>query len=398
MRRFLTAALVGLVGLVAGIFLGVNSSWMPDPVRTALIEPIAGESRSVNQQAIDLIESRYFREPNLDRLDDASINGMVRELRKRYRDRFTHYFDPEQAAAFNEALSGTFSGVGMTVGDMDEKGLEVGFVFKGSPADRAGIEPGDLIVSVDGESIRGEPVDSVVTRIKGPEGTEVLLGVRPGGDGTRQAFKLTREEIRVPVVSGSVVRRDGLRLGHVRFTSFNEGSGYALRRSLRRMVDRGVEGILLDLRGNGGGLLPEAIIATSNFIERDELVVETRSRTAGEARYLSVPGRLDLPPIVVLMDRSTASAGEILAAALEFHLDVPLVGTRSFGKGLFQQIIPLENGGSLDLSVGEFVTASGESLAGEGLEPDFVVEGSGRAGAEKQLERALQVLADRVSG
>ena len=398
MRRFLTVALVGVAGLIGGIFLGVNSSWMPGPVRTALIEPIAGGSQSVNQQALDLIESRYFREPDLARLDDASIRGMVRELRKRYRDRFTHYFDPEQAAAFNEALSGSFSGVGMTVGDLDEKGLEVGFVFKGSPADRAAIEQGDLIVTVDGESIRGEPVDSVVTRIKGPEGTEVELGIRSGGKGRPKTFTLTREEIRVPVVTGRVLPRDGLRFGHIRFTSFSEGSGYALRRSLNRMVDREVDGIVLDLRGNGGGLLPEAIIATSNFIERDELVVETRSRTEGDTRYLSVPGRLELPPIAVLMDRSTASAGEILAAALQFYLDVPLVGTRSFGKGLFQQVIPLGNGGSLDLSVGEFVTASGESLAGDGLTPDVVVKGSGRTGAERQLERALEVLSARAAG
>lgn len=396
MRRTVTAVLIGAVGLIAGIFLGVNSSWMPEPVRTALIEPIAGNPTGVTGEATDLIESRYFREPDLERLDDASITGMVRELRKRYRDRFTHYFDPEQAAAFNEALSGTFSGVGMTVGALEEEGFSVGLVFRGSPADRAGLEPGDVIVSVDGKRIEGKPIDSIVSLIKGPEGTEVDLGIRVQGKGPEERFTLRREEIRVPVAVGRIERKGDLDLGVVRFTSFSEGSGYALRRALRRVVDRGAEGIVLDLRGNGGGLLPEAIIATSNFIEKDRLVVETRSRTEGETRFESVAGRLDLPPIVVLMDRSTASAGEILAAALRFYEDAPLVGTRSFGKGLFQQVIPLSNGGSLDLSVGEFVTASGQSLAGGGLKPDFVVTDSRADGQDRQLRRALQVLADRI--
>jgi carboxyl-terminal processing protease len=383
LRRLVTVVAIGVIGLVAGIFLGANSSWMPEPVRSALIEPISGGASTVNDQATDLIEGRYFREPNLERLDDASIRGMVEELRKRYRDRFTHYFDPEQAAAFNDALSGTFSGVGMTVGALQEEGFSVGLVFRGSPAERAGLEPGDVIVSVDGDKIGGEPIDAIVARIKGREGTEVDLGIRVQGKGPAKTFTLQREEIRVPVVTGKVERRGGRELGYVRFTSFSEGSGYALRRVLRRVVDEGAEGIVLDLRGNGGGLLPEAIIATSNFTE-------------GEMQYRSIPGRLDLPPIVVLMDRSTASAAEILAAALRFYLDSPLVGTRSFGKGLFQQVIPLSNGGSLDLSVGEFVTASGQSLAGGGLKPDTRVDDSRAGGSDRQLDRAFRILANRI--
>lgn len=369
---------------------------MPDPVRSVLIEPIAGSQSVVTEQAADLIETRYFREPDLARLDDASIQGMVTELRKRYRDRFTHYFDPEQAAAFNDALSGTFSGVGMTVGEMRKEGFSVGTVFEGSPADRAGLEPGDVIVAVNGEKIAGDPIDVVVSRIKGPEGTDVDLGVRVQGRGRPRNFTLLREEIRVPVVTGRVVERADRDLGLVRFATFSEGSGYALRRVLRRVTDEGAEGIVLDLRGNGGGLLPEAIIATSNFIERNRVVVATRSRTEGSRKFRSLPGRLDLPPIAVLMDRSTASAGEILAAALQYYLDAPLIGTRSFGKGLFQQVIPLSNGGSLDLSVGEFVTASGESLAGDGLSPDVVVRDSRNEGSDRQLDRALSILADRI--
>lgn len=396
MRRAATLALVALAGLFAGIFLGANTSWLPEPLRAVVVEPIAGGNASVSNQAADLIEERYFREPDLARLDDASIDGMVRDLRKRFRDRFTHYFDPKQAAAFNEVLSGTFSGVGMTVGALEKEGFSVGLVFRDSPADRAGLEPGDVIVSVDGEKIGGKPIDSIVSRIKGPEGTEVDLGIRVEGKGRPKTYTLSREEIRVPVATGRVVERGDRKLGYVRFTSFSEGSGYALRRALKRVAGKDVEGIVLDLRGNGGGLLPEAIISTSNFIRRDEVVVETRSRTEGDNEYRSVPGRLDLPPIVVLMDRSTASAGEILAAALRFYLDTPLIGTRSFGKGLFQQVIPLENGGSLDLSIGEFFTASGESLAGDGLRPDVAVPDSRANGSDRQLQRAFAVLARRI--
>ncbi|MFM9077674.1 MAG: S41 family peptidase [Solirubrobacterales bacterium] len=391
MKTAWTAVIAAFIGLFAGFLLAQSTVEMPAPF--GWVQGIGEESLS--DEVTGLVEDYYWRSTDTDQLERSSVEGIVDQLRRRYRDRFTHYFDPKQLERFNEAIEGTFSGVGMTVGDLVEGGLVVGRVFGDSPAERGGIETGDLIVSVDGESIAGDGVDSVVMRIKGPEGTPVVLGIKASGDGPKKSVRLVREEIQVPVSEGRVLERDGEKIGYVSLAGFSEGAGTALEGSLRKVSRRGADGIVLDLRGNGGGLLPEAISTSSLFAPKGRAVVETRSRVEGNRIYRTEGGELDLPPLVVLMDRGTASAAEILAAVVRKYRNAPLVGTRSFGKGLFQQLIELEGGGALDLSIGEFLTAEGESLAGKGLRPDVAV--SERAAAsDTQLERAVRILRDRT--
>jgi carboxyl-terminal processing protease len=387
-----------VVALVAGIWIGGHPENLPDGVQELFVESSIAEKESASDDALNVIEEKYFRETDSTQLEDASIRGMVTRLRKQYADRFTHYFDPEQLARFNEAINGSFSGVGMTVGEFDEGGLRVGTVFKGSPAERAGLESGDVIVEVDGEPILGESVDLVVSQIKGPEGTRVTLGVKVRGKGKPRDFELTREEISVPVTSNRVREVDGRKLGYVRLTSFSNGASVALRKAVNRVRKRGAEGFVLDLRANGGGLLPEAVLTSSLFIPEGEVVVETSSRTQGGRTYKAVGGDLDPPPMVVLVDRDTASAAEILAAALQTDNGDPVVGTRTFGKGVFQQVINLDNGGALDLTVGEFLTADGVSLAGEGLKPDVFSPSRPEARRDLQLDRAFEVLGDEIEG
>lgn len=382
----------GLLGLVAGAWL--VSSPTPAPGPLGWVQEL--RRQSLSDEVAELVEDYYYRPTDSAQLERSSVEGIVDRLRRRYNDRFTHYFDPRQLERFTDAIEGTFSGVGMTVGDLDPEGLVVGRVFEGSPADRGGIETGDLITSVDGKSIAGDGVDAIVASIKGPEGTPVVLGVRIGGEGRERSVRLVRAEIKVPVSEGRVLDRGGRSFGYVTLSAFSEGAGPALSRSLRKVIDQGAEGIVLDLRGNGGGLLPEAVSTSSLFAPRGRPVVETRSRVEGNRIYRTTGGELNLPPLVVLIDRGTASAGEILAAVARRYRDAPLIGTRSFGKGLFQQLIELDGGGALDLSVGEFLTAEGESLAGRGLQPDIPVpEGDG--GSDRQLERALRELRSQTS-
>jgi carboxyl-terminal processing protease len=385
-----------VAALFAGIWIGGHPENLPDLVREALVESsITPESASDN--ALEVIEDFYFRETDAAQLEDASIRGMVSRLREEYDDRFSHYFDAEQLATFNESINGTFSGVGMTVGEVGKRGLRIGSVFKGSPADRAGFVAGDVIVSVDGESILGEGSELVVAKIKGPEGTEVTLGVRKGGKGEPREVTLTREEITVPVTSTKVREVDGRTLGYVRLATFSDGASVALRRAVERVLGEGAEGIVLDLRANGGGLLPEAVLTSSVFIPEGDVVVKTSSRTQGDEVYRALGDSIDPPPMVVLVNRDTASAAEILAAALQTSNDDPVVGTRTFGKGVFQQVIDLDNGGALDLTVGEFLTAEGVSLAGKGLKPDVVAPERPRAERDVQLDRAYEVLGGEVA-
>jgi len=385
-----------LVALVAGIWIGGHPENLPDGMRDVFVDSPIGVEQSASDDALGVIEDNYFRETDASQLEDASIRGMVRRLRDQYDDRFSHYFDSKQLAQFNEAINGSFSGVGMTVGELDENGLRVGSVFEGSPADGAGLESGDVIVEVDGESILGESVDLAVAKIKGPEGSEVTLGVKIQGRGRTRDFELTREEIEVPVTAERVREVGGRTLGYVRLSTFSDGAAAALRRSFGEVTKKGAEGVVLDLRANGGGLLPEAILTSSLFIPEGDVVVETSSRTQGDRTYEAVGGDIDPPPMVVLVDRDTASAAEILAAALQTSNDDPVVGTRTFGKGVFQQVINLDNGGALDLTVGEFLTAEGVSLAGKGLKPDVVSPSRPEAKHDLQLDRAFEVLDTEV--
>lgn len=396
MKTATVAVWAVIVGMLLGLWAGGHPDNLPDSLREVFV---AEESReqSVSDQAAELIRDRYFRVTDPDTVQDSSVNGMVRQLRRKYKDRFTHYFTPEQNQQLSEALEGSFSGVGMTVGRNSRNGLEVGYVFRGSPAAGANLKAGDVIVTVDGESIRGEDVDLIVAKIKGPEGTDVTLGIRKGGEGPARDFKLTRAEIRVPVTSNRTREVDGKTLGYVQLSTFSTGASRALQRAVERVIEKGAEGIVLDLRENGGGLLEEAIFTSSVFIDEGEVVVETRSRTQPDAIYRAIGGNIETPPIVVLVNRNTASAAEILAAALQTDLGTPVVGTRTYGKGVFQEVINLDNGGSLDLTVGEFLTAEGVSLAGKGLKPDVYAPLPDGANRDVQLNRAYGVLSDEVA-
>ncbi len=323
---------------------------------------------------------------------------MVRELRQRHGDRFTEYFSPESRESFNQAIEGRFSGVGLSVVPV-KRGLRAVQVFPRSPADEAGIVPGETIVSVDGDSIAGESSSEATSRIKGPEGTEVTVGVLdPKRDEVRR-LRLTRAEVALPNVSSRLVRVEGRKLGYVRMLSFSEGVHALLANAVRKVQREGAEGVVLDLRGNPGGLLDEAVLSASLFLPEDRVVVTTESRTQGSSVHRTVGGTLPRRPLTVLIDRGTASAAEILTAALADDAGATVVGTRSYGKGVFQEEKGLSNGGALKLTVGEYFTPDGVNLArSHGIHPDVKVSDDPETPVDEGKERALGALAGQVAG
>jgi carboxyl-terminal processing protease len=381
----ITVALLAM--LAAGLWIGGHPAQMPPLLRGAFVDEAGG----LTAEASELIEDDYYRPVSKGELVDSSLQGMVRGLRHHYSDRFSEYFSPAALARFDEEISGRFSGVGMTVTQVED-GLEVQSVFKRSPAERAGIEAGETIVSVDGHSIAGESSQASTERIKGPEGTEVTLGVRSGAHGRARAVKLTREQISVPVVSSRLRTVGSRRLGYLQMASFTDGVHGAVAAQVRRLRRHGAEGLVLDLRGDGGGLLDEAVLTASVFLPKGETVVSTRSRSEGDALYKTKGGNLPSLPIVVLIDRNTASAAEILTAALADDAGARTVGTRSYGKGVFQQEVSLSNGGALKLTVGEYFTPMGVNLAGKGIHPDVRAPDLPGTARDEGLERALGLL------
>lgn len=386
------AALVAILCL--GLWLGGHPSQLPGFLRDAFVAEPAG----LTTEAAELIEDSYYRPVGEEELSNASLQGMVRELRRRHDDHFTEYFSPESLASFNEQIEGRFTGIGLSVVPA-KRGLRITRVFPRSPAAGAGLLAGETIVSVGGDSIAGESSTEATAKIKGPEGTEVTVGVLDAKSGEVRQETMTRAEVALPNVSSRIEERGDRKLGYVRLLSFSVGAHALLADAVRKVQREGAEGIVLDLRGNPGGLLEEAVLSASVFLPEDEVVVSTDSRSQGESVHETVGGNLPPLPMAVLIDRGTASAAEILTAALADNGDAEVVGTRSFGKGVFQEERDLANGGALKLTVGEYFTPDGVNLAeSKGIHPDVKANDDPRTKVDEPLQRSFEVLAGRVGG
>jgi carboxyl-terminal processing protease len=392
--RGAVAFAVALVALfAAGLWLGGHPGNLPEPLRDAFV----AEPGGLTAEAAEAIEDNYYRTVNGQELGNSGLQGMVRQLRKRNKeDRYSEYFSKESLESFNQEIEGRFSGIGLSVIGV-KQGLRVAQVFQRSPAEQAGIEPGDTIVSAEGESLAGQNSTEATQKIKGPEGTQVKIGVRDGKSGKVRVLTITRAEVSLPNVSSNVESVKGRKLGYVRLLSFSEGAHAQLANGVKKVQKEGAEGIVLDLRHNPGGLLDEAVLCASLFLPEDETVVITKSRTQGESVHKTSAGRITSLPVVVLIDGGTASAAEILAAALADDEGATTVGTRSYGKGLFQEEQSLSNGGALKLSVGAFFTPKGVNLAAShGIHPDVKAKDDLKTAADEARQRALGVLAGQA--
>ena len=308
MPRAAIAVLSALIALVAGLWLGGHPETLPGPVRDAFVQ----EDRALRAEIIDSIESNFYKPVDEERLDDASLKGIVESLG----DPYSTYLTPKEARRFTEEVSGEFEGVGMNV-EQDRRGLKVLRVFEDSPAEGAGIRRGDFILGVNGRSLAGVNSQVATSRIKGPAGTSVELRVFTPGEDRDRTVKVKRERIEVPVARGRLVERDGRRIGVVELLGFSDGAHGLLRQQIEALQKQGAEAIVLDLRGNGGGLLIEAVLVSSIFIEDGE-IVSVRGRSRDERTH-EAEGDALVPedvPVVVLVDGGSASASEIVTGAL----------------------------------------------------------------------------------
>ena len=391
-QRVLAYLLVGLVILIAGIWLGGHPSWMPSPLRNALVQDSGG--RLVNQ-AMDILTREYYRPLNRNQLLNRGIGAMVSGLE----DPYSHYYDPTAYRSFLNQSNPHLSGVGIDVVP-DPRGLRVVDVFPRSPAARAGLAHDDLIIKVGGTSLTDRSADFASRLIRGPAGTRVVLTVQTGR--RTRVVPLVRAKLVVPVASGSVVTYKGVRIGLLGLTAFTDGSGDELRSDVRKVLRQGARALILDLRENGGGLLDEAVNVGSIFIP-DGTIVSTSGRSQPRQVYMAKGNAIAAKiPMVVLVDRDTASAAEIVAGALKDRGRATVVGTHTYGKGVFQEIVPLTNGGALDITVGEYFTPNGQNLGGGGVRegggiaPNVQAVDNPRAPGDQALGVAERVAAAKL--
>jgi carboxyl-terminal processing protease len=384
MSRGVVALLSALVALAAGLWLGGHPAELPGPIRDTFVQ----EDRAVKAEVVDAIEDNFYKPVDEGDFEDASLKGIVESLR----DPFSSYVTPKEYKEFNDSLNGEFEGVGMNV-EEDRRGLKVLQVFAGTPAERGGIENGDFIIAVNGRSLAGVNSEVATSRIKGPAGTSVELRVFSPGDDAPRSVKLKRERIDVPVARGRTVQRDGRKIGVVELYGFTPGAHGALRREIRKVMGNGAEGIVLDMRGNPGGRLTEAVLVSSIFIEDGE-IVSVRGRHRGERTHEAEGDAIDEDiPVVVLVNGGSASASEIVTGALRDRDRATVVGTRTFGKGLVQELLPLSNGGVLDLTVANYYLPNGETISRNGIKPEVRAEDDPDTDRDEAIPVALDTLA-----
>jgi carboxyl-terminal processing protease len=378
-----TLILAMLLVLCGGIWLGGHPQTLPEPLRNALVD----EGPAVRAELIQTIQDHYYKPVKKSKLEEASLKGMVASLN----DPYSRYFTAKEAKRFDEDLAGRFEGVGMTV-HPHKDGLQITDVFEGAPAKRAGLQPKDVIVKVNGKLIAGLSINDATDRIKGPPGTYVTLTIRRGN--LLKTVRVKRERIVVPPVKAQMKRAGGAKVGVVAMqTTFSSGVHGKLREKIDGLLEKGARGIVLDLRGNPGGLLREGVLVSSIFIESGT-VVSTRGRAAPTHVYKAEGDAIAADiPVVVLVDQGTASASEIVTGALRDTGRAKVVGTRTYGKGVFQEIEPLDNGGAVDLTIGRYFLPKGEPLPKNGIRAEIKASDNPKTKRDEALPVALRTLA-----
>jgi carboxyl-terminal processing protease len=306
----------------------------------------------------------------------------------------TSFLTPEEATFFRSNIEGTFEGIGARVAwDEEADTLLITEAFENQPAWEAGLRRNDLVLAVDGERLVGTNVSEAVRRVRGPKGTEIVLTVQRGEDAPFD-LTVTRDVIAIPTIATDSLGESG-EIAYIKLNAFSENSGTLVREAMRNAMQRQPESIILDLRGNSGGLLREAVKVASVFLE-DEVVLLERFSDGREESYPTVDKAVDTDlPMVVLVNEGSASASEIVAGALQDVGRATLLGTITYGKGSVQLPHNLSNGAMMRVTIARWFTPKDRTIDGVGLTPDIEVAISDAeldAGADPQLDAALEFL------
>ncbi|MGH8906136.1 MAG: S41 family peptidase [Egibacteraceae bacterium] len=359
-RGTVAACLIAAQVVVALVLVSYRAG-----LRQATGQALPPEFAAVSQ-LYERIRRDAVRVPPDGELAQGAVEGMIGALD----DPYAAYFDAADFAVFARMLDGRFSGVGVQIQDGDQ-GPVIVSVFDGTPAAEAGIVVGERIVSVDGKDVRDTPTESVAALVTGEAGTAVSIGLEGGPAGPR-VLRLTRADILLPDVESRLEDGD---IGYVSLVQFSNNAGIRVRAAALDLANQGARGIVLDLRGNPGGLLGEAVEVASVFVEDGTLVsVRGRAGSGADRLYEAEGDALDSLPLVVLVDEWSASASEIVAAAVQDLKRGQIIGETTYGKGSVQSIEVLGNGG-VKLTTAEYLTSSGRSIEGVGVVPDLEVSG-----------------------
>ncbi|MCR4260889.1 MAG: S41 family peptidase [Candidatus Colwellbacteria bacterium] len=337
------------------------------------------------------------KHPDFETVDKQDlVYGAVRGLTDALGDPNTMFFDPEDSERFDEDISGHFTGIGVEL-DMKDDQLVVVTPLVGSPGDKAGLLPGDIIVAIDGESAGDIGIDEAVKKIRGPRGSTVVLTIRTNGNAANREVSIVRDNIEVPSIESKMIEDNLL---YIRIYNFSANTPILFYTEMLKYAFTNIEGVVLDLRNNPGGFLDVGIDAAGWFTGADKLIVtELFSSGEKEEFYSTGSGIFDSTPLVVLVNKGSASAAEILAGAIKYYQGAKLVGTQTFGKGTVQQLDHLSDGSSIKITIAHWLLPDGSLIEGLGITPDIVIEQGEEDildGTDTQLQKAIQTLKESL--
>lgn len=343
-------------------------------------------------EVLNIITATYVEKVSVQKLTTAAIKGMVKSLN----DPYSRYLDKTHFKMVEEEAAGNYEGVGIMLGTEDHK-LVVISPIKDTPADKAGIKTDDVIAKIDNKSTKDMTINQAINLIRGPKGTKVVLFIERKGEKEPLRFELERAKIETPNVSSEIMDGD---IGYVRLHFFGDGSGESIKKAVKELKDKGAKGIILDLRNNPGGLLDESVDVASAFIDSG-VIVKIQERKGAEQVFKASGGADGEIPLVVLVNKGSASASEIVAGAIQDTGRGILIGETTFGKGSVQDVRQLSDGSGLLITVAQYFTPKGRSLHKKGIKPDEVVKaGKDAVFKEKdsQLDRAKEIIKDLILG
>jgi len=343
----------------------------------------------------DYLQKNYYRELDEEKLIEGAIKGMFDSID----DPYTQYMSNKEFGDLMTTTQGTYGGIGVIVTPGDDGYVTVVSPIENTPGEKAGLIPGDRIISVNGEAIFGDKLDYAVGLMKGEPGTEVKLAILRDGKSETFDVNIKREEIRLKTVRSEVIEND---IGYIRITMFDEKTAADFKTHLGELKSKNIKGLILDLRNNPGGLLDQCV-EIANEILGEQVIVYTEDRNGTRNVEKSDKKQLEMP-LTVLVNKGSASASEILSGAIKDGKKGTIIGTTTFGKGLVQQVKPLPDGTGFKFTISEYFTPNGTNIHGTGVVPDIVVELPGEDGnqavqegqQDAQLKKAIEVLRSEI--
>jgi carboxyl-terminal processing protease len=339
------------------------------------------------EQAYDLIQQRYVEKVGEEQLIEGAIQGMLSTLD----DPYSVYMDKDTAKQFSDSLDSSFEGIGAEVSESDGKIIIVS-PFKNSPAEKAGVKPNDQIIKVDDTSVEGLDLYEATLKIRGKKGTTVKLEILRSGLKEPITVNIKRDEIPVETVHSDVKTENGEKIGYLELTSFSENTAEDFKKQLKELEKDKIEGLVIDVRGNPGGLLSSVEEILKELVTEKKPYVQIEMRDGEKKRYFSSLKKEKDYPVVVLVDKGSASASEILAGALKEAEGYQVVGEKTFGKGTVQQAVPMGDGSNIKLTLFKWLTPDGNWIHKQGVKPDVEVKQSELYQAHPlQIDKPLEI-------